>query len=449
LFSSKQTDSVAPPGKVRWIIVAAAFVIAAVAYLDRSNISIAAPILKKDLALSDVQLGTIFSAFVIGYAVTQPFAGRIADRFGPYKIIAIGIFWWSVLTAMTAMVPATFAGAFGLLLTVRFILGVGESVIFPASNRLVASWVPAHERGLANGIIFAGVGAGAAIAPPLITFIMIAHDWRWAFWITAFIGIGAMALWLFIVRDAPQQHRWVTEAEARYIEADAASASSPGPRTVAPWRSIVLNRSVAILTLSYFCFGYVAYIFFSWFFTYLSAVRGLDLKSSGIYGMLPFIAMAIASPLGGWISDRLSVRFGDRIGRCGIAGVGMAFAGLFVGLATEVQDVRLASFVLAAGSGALYLAQSAYWTLSANIGRSSAGSVAGVMNMGGQIGGAVVGILTPILAAQLGWSGSFLFTAGVCIVGAIAWLFIDPYAVLPTGEAARVDQSRTPASAHN
>jgi ACS family glucarate transporter-like MFS transporter len=445
LASSIARGPAARIGNIRWLMVAAAFIIAAVAYLDRSNISIAAPILKKDLGLSDVQLGSIFSAFVIGYAVCQPFAGRIADRFGPYKIIAIGIFWWSVLTAMTAMVPATFAGAFGLVLAVRFILGVGESVIFPAANRLVASWVPKRERGLANGIIFAGVGAGAAIAPPLITFIMIEHDWRWAFWITAFIGIGAMLLWLVFVRDTPKQHRWVGEAEAAYIEADPASASSPSPRVVASWRSIIVNRNVAVLTLSYFCFGYVAYIFFSWFFTYLSTVRGLDLKSSGIYGMLPFIAMAIASPLGGWISDRTCIRFGERIGRCGIAGVAMAMAGIFVGLATEVADVRLASFVLAAGSGSLYIAQSAYWTLSANIGRSSAGSVAGVMNMGGQIGGAVVGILTPILAAELGWSGSFLFTAGVCIVGAVAWFFIDPNAALPEGEAAGAEN---PTQAH-
>lgn len=420
-------------GKVRWLIIAVTFVIATVAYLDRSNISIAAPVLKGELALSDVQLGFVFSAFVLGYALTQPIAGWVADRFGPYRIIAIGIGWWSVLTAATAMIPSSGAQAFFTLLTARFLLGIGESIIFPASNRLVASWIPSRERGLANGLIFAGVGIGAGIAPPLITSIMLVADWRAAFWVTALIGVVALAVWLLIARDRPEEHRWVSPAELDLIRAGrpaeapnvAASAASS-----TPWRAILSNRSIGFLALSYFCFGYVAYIYFSWFFTYLASVRGLDLKSSGIYGMFPFIAMAIASPLGGFLSDRLTVRYGARAGRCIIAGVGMALSSVCIALASGVADVRLAAIVLAAGSGSLYLAQSAFWTLSADIGRRSAGTVSGVMNMGSQIGGVIVGILTPILADAFGWTASFLFTAGVCLVGALCWLLIDPLASL-------------------
>jgi ACS family glucarate transporter-like MFS transporter len=184
--------------------------------------------------------------------------------------------------------------------------------------------------------------------------------------------------------------------------------------------------------LSYFCFGYVAYIYFSWFFTYLASVRGLDLKSSGLYGTLPFIAMAVASPFGGWVSDRLTVRFGARVGRCAIAGVGMGLSGVCIALASGVIDARVAALVLAAGSGSLYLAQSAFWTLSADIGRSAAGTVSGFMNMGCQIGGVIVGILTPILAQSFGWTASFLFTAAVGIVGALSWLLIDPDTQLRT-----------------
>jgi MFS transporter, ACS family, glucarate transporter len=417
-------------GAVRWLIVAMSFVVAAVAYLDRSNIAIAAPVLKKDLNVSTLQLGTIFSAFVVGYALAQPFAGRVADRFGPRRIIAIGVFCWCVLTALTAAVPTNYAASFGLLLIVRFLLGVGESLIFPGSNRLVASWIPTRERGLANGIIFAGVGVGAGLAPPIITSIMIAHDWRLAFWATAAIGLVALAAWLILVRDTPDEHPWISPAERNFIESDRIARAAESTRHVASWRSILANRHVMILTLSYFCFGYVAYIFFTWFFTYLSTVRGLDLKSSGLYATLPFIAMAIASPAGGWISDRLAALFGNRIGRCWVAAVGMALAAIFVAAATRVGDARLASVVLAAGSGSLYLAQSAYWTLSANIGRASAGSVSGIMNMGCQVGGAVVGVLTPLIALSFGWSSSFVFTAGVCAIGAVAWLFIDPDARL-------------------
>lgn len=416
--------------RVRWLMIILALGVASVSYLDRSNISIAAVYLRQDLHLSDVQLGMVFSAFVLGYAFTQPLAGRLADRFGAYKTTAAGIVWWSVLTAMTAAIPSAYAGAFVMLLVVRFVLGVGEAVIFPASNRLVANWMPSKERGLANGLIFSGVGIGAGIAPPLITTIMLTYGWRWAFWISAAIGVVALVVWLLLARDKPENHPKVNAAELRHIQAGRPGVTLAGPEPELSWRTIFLSRHVALLTLSYFCFGYVAYIFFSWFFIYLSKVRGLDLKSSGVYGMLPFIAMAIASPVGGWIADRLTIRYGQRVGRCFLAAGGMMLATVFVAVATQVADARVASLVLAGGSGALYLAQSAFWTLSADLGRSSAASVAGVMNMGCQIGGAVVASLTPVIAAQFGWSASLLFAAGVAFVGGVAWLFIDPAATL-------------------
>ena len=413
-------------GNIRWLMVILAFVVAAVSYLDRSNISIAAPVLKADLALSDRQLGLVFSAFVFGYALTQPIAGRLADRFGAFAVIAIGITWWSVLTAATALIPSTFAGAFIILLVVRCILGIGESVIFPASNRLVANWVPSSERGLANGLIFAGVGVGAGIAPPLITTIMISHDWRAAFFASAAIGIAVLLLWVLLVRDRPENHPLIRQAELDHINADKAVAAEASAAVTMPWRAIIFHRQVALLTLAYFCFGYVAYIFFTWFFTYLSSVRGLDLKSSGLYGILPFIAMAVASPLSGYVSDKLCGRYGRRMGRCMPAAIGMALAAVFVALATQVADARLAAVVLALGSGGLYLSQSAFWTLSADIGRTSAGAVSGIMNMGNQIGGVCVAAIPPILAEIFGWSGSFLFAAAAALVGAVTWLFIDP-----------------------
>jgi MFS transporter, ACS family, glucarate transporter len=153
---------------IRWLLIFWMFAISAISYLDRVNISIAARFIQQEFHISDLQLGPVFSAFLVGYALFQAPAGRLADRFGPRLILMLGTLWWGVFTALTAMVSASMAGLLLVLLAVRFTLGAGEAVLFPSSNRLVANWIPSRERGLANGIIFAGVGAGAGITPPLV-----------------------------------------------------------------------------------------------------------------------------------------------------------------------------------------------------------------------------------------------------------------------------------------
>ncbi len=411
------------PGRTRWMIIFWMFVVSAVSYLDRNNISIAASAIQQAYGISNVTMGAVFSAFVMGYAFSQPIAGRIADRFGPHRVIAIGILWWSMFTALTGMVPTGMPWSLTALLIVRFLLGVGESVIFPASNRLVANWMPSSERGLANGIIFAGVGIGAGVAPPLITFILLNNDWHWAFHASALIGLIVLAGWLLLVRDTPDGHRAVGPAELGLIQA---GVTQPKGALPVSWLTILKNRNVALLAGSYFTYGYVAYIFFTWFFKYLSEVRALDLKASAIYAMLPFMAMAIASPAGGWIADRLTATHSARKGRCFTAASALLLAALFIALATQISDARIAVIFLAGGAGALYLSQSAYWTLSANLGGASAGSVSGVMNMANQFGGMITATLTPWIADQHGWTASFLFAAALCFCGALLWLLIDP-----------------------
>jgi ACS family glucarate transporter-like MFS transporter len=406
------------------------FVISAIAYLDRVNISIAGSSIQKEFGLDNIRLGWVFSSFVVGYALFQAPGGRLADRFGPRKIVSLATICWAVFTALFAMVPAGIPGVLAVLLAVEFLLGVSEAMVYPACNRLVAGWIPSQERGLANGLIFAGVGAGAGIAPLLITYLLLHHGWRFSFWICAAIGLAAGSIWYGIARDRPEEHPWVKPPEANYIRSGLPDRAALQSREALPWSAILGSRNVWALTLSYFTFGYVAYIFFYWFFIYLNKVRGLDLKASAIFGMLPFLAMATCSPLGGYISDRLTKRYGKRVGRCGISVAGMAVAAGFIVFAMQARDARVASIVLAGGAGALYLSTSCFWSVTADIAGRSAGSVSGVMNMGNQIGGAVTASLTPVLANAFGWPSSFLVAAALCAVGSLAWLLVDPHRAL-------------------
>jgi MFS transporter, ACS family, glucarate transporter len=411
--------------RIRWTLIFWMFAISAIAFLDRVNISIASRFLQEEFQLDNVQLGWVFSAFIWGYALFQAPGGRLADRFGPRRILLLGTLWWGVFTALSASIPAGIPGLLGLLIAVRFVLGIGEAVVYPSSNRVVSAWIPSQERGLANGLIFAGVGAGAGITPPLITYVLLHYGWRWSFWVSALIGLAAGAVWYVIARDKPEEHPWITRAEIEHIRAGLPAPVAAAAGGGIPW-GLIFSRNIFAISFSYFAYGYTAYIFFTWFFKYLNEVRGLELKASAWYGMLPFIAMSVCSPIGGLISDKLTKTRGKRIGRCGVAVVGMAGAAVFVALGTQVASAELASVVLAGGAGALYLAQSSFWSVTADLAGNAAGTVSGVMNMIGQFGGAVTALVTPVIANHFGWSASFLTPAVLCAGGALLWLLVNP-----------------------
>ena len=429
-------------GRVRWALIVWMLVISAVSYLDRVNISIAGPSIEREFHLDHIRLGWVFSAWVLGYALFQAPSGRLADRFGPRRVLLLGTVWWAVFTALTALAPAGLAASLAILVSVRFLLGIGESIMYPASNRLVAAWIPTQERGLANGLIFGGVGLGAAATPPLIAYIIFHHGWRWSMWTCALLGVIVGVAWFLMARDEPESHPWVSREEASHIAAGLPHAAGDMESQSLPWRTILGSKNVWVVTASYFGFCYVAYIFFTWFFTYLSVVRGLNLKASAVYSMLPFAAMAACSCVGGWISDRLTRTHGKRIGRCLTASVSIILAAIFVGLGTHVSDARLASVVLAGGAGALYLSQSAFWSVSSDIGRRSAGAVSGIMNMGGQFGGATTASLTPFVAKHFGWEMSFWVAAGLCFLGGLAWLAVDPHQQLTVASKGTTQMER-------
>jgi MFS transporter, ACS family, glucarate transporter len=434
-----------PTTNVRWILIFWLFVLSAVAYLDRVNLSIAGAKISEEFAVSNIRLGFVFSAFLLGYALFQTPAGWLADRFGPRRVLTGGVIWWGIFSALTAAVSHRLANPVTVLLVIRFLLGSGEAIIYPASNQFVARWIPSHERGVANGIIFAGVGIGAGVTPPLISYVMLQYGWRSSFILSALIGLAVGAVWYLAARDTPESHPSVSTSELTLIETGIAKSTASTNFGFHSLSTILSSPTVWILSFAYFCFGYVAWVFFSWFYLYLAKVRGLDLKSSALYATLPFLAMAICSPLGGLISDFLTRRLGSRIGRCTMAVIGFALTAVFIVLGSAVQDTRVASIVLAGGAGSLYLSQSSFWAVSADLGGKSSGSLSGFMNMANQIGGMITVSLTPFLADRFGWSAGFNAAASVAGLGALAWLLINPAKTLPASSRTGLSALKKPA----
>jgi MFS transporter, ACS family, glucarate transporter len=425
-----------PTSRVRWFLVFLLFFLGAISYLDRVNISIAGPALAEEYHLSQIQLGSVFSAFLLGYAFFQTPGGWLADRLGARNILTIGVVWWGIFTALTASLSSTTASALSFLVLIRFMLGAGEAIIYPASNQFVSQWIPSQERGLANGLIFAGVGAGTASAPIFVTYLILHHGWRSSFWASAILGLVVGVIWYAAARDVPEEHPMVSPAELAYIQKfrtpKPAQNSASGFLSEDPahprssWKQIVCNKSVLMISLSYFSFGYVAWIFFTWFYIYLAKVRGLDLKASAFYSMLPPLAIVICSLSGGALSDAITKSYGKRIGRCGVGCFALLLAAVILVVGSQVASATIASIVLSAGVGALYLAQSSYWSVTADIGGKSAGLASGFMNMVGQLGGALTAWLTPVIAQHYGWNSSFVAAAILSGIGGILWLLVNP-----------------------
>jgi ACS family glucarate transporter-like MFS transporter len=411
--------------QVRLGLVFLLFLISAIAFLDRTNISVAGVQMSQEYRIDKVHLGWVFSAFLIGYALFQVPAGWLAARFGPRRVLTAALVWWGIFSAMTALVPPEARNALLLLFLVRFALGIGEAVVYPSSNQLISRWIPIQERGKANGWIFAGVGAGSGITPPLITAIVQGHGWRAAFYVCAAIGLVAGIIWYLIARDTPEEHPAANDAERAYIQAGLPPVIA-APRGPVPWRAMLTSRNVWGLFLSYFAFGYVIWIFFSWFFIYLTEARHLDPKSSAAYSVLPFLCMTLGCLAGGVINDAVSKRYGLYAGRSGLALVSFLLTGIFLMLGSTVDNVTLAVIILAGGGGAIYLSQSSFWSVTADIAGRHTGVVSGFMNMGCQIGGAVTSSLTPWIAAQFGWTAAFGAGAVIVLLGMAAWAIVDP-----------------------
>jgi ACS family glucarate transporter-like MFS transporter len=207
-----------PPAlPIRYLLVIWLFVLSAVAYLDRTNISIAGIQIGKEFAIDNTHLGWVFSAFLIGYAAFQVPAGLLVHKYGPRLVLTFAVLWWGLFTVFTALVPPRLSGSVIILVLVRFALGAGEATMYPATSQFVERWFPMRERGKANGIIFGGVGVGSGLTPPIVTAIVVHYGWRASFWFSAVVGVIAGTVWYFLARDTPEEHRLVRDSELDLI----------------------------------------------------------------------------------------------------------------------------------------------------------------------------------------------------------------------------------------
>jgi ACS family glucarate transporter-like MFS transporter len=417
------------PTRIRWVILTLLFFISVITYIDRVNISVTARQMMPALGLSEVQMGQVFSSFVLGYALCQIPGGWLGDQWGPRRVLTLAVVWWSLFTALTAVAAvmplADLVGVLGSLLCVRFLIGAGEAAALPNFNRAVANWLPPQERGLGIGIAIGGLGVGSALTPPVTAWLMVNFGWQVPFYLAGGLGLLIAAVWFSFATDRPAQHPRVNAGEAALIQ-DGASAGRPADAGSIPWRALARTPTVWWLVASYSCLGYVAYIYMSWFYLYLVNVRGFGELRGAVFASAPFVAITLLCPLGGWVTDRLALRLGVNRGRGYVGGTAMGLSAVAIFFGAISAGPWLAIGLLSLGAGFLYFGVAAYWNSTVDLSRRYAGTLSGLMNTGANIGGSLSPTLTPWLADHLGWSAALGTAAGVALVGGVMWIKIKP-----------------------
>jgi ACS family glucarate transporter-like MFS transporter len=389
---------------------------ATAAYLCRVNVSVAGALLMDELHLDQAQMGRVFSAFLLGYALFMAPAGALADRWGTRRVLEIASWWWVGATALQTLVGrGPLSGSVGAtlssLLALRFVLGVGQAPTFPAAARGVARWVAPQARARANGFVIAAIGLGSAIAPPLVSAVMVRWGWRAALGVSTIPALATAVAWRMVGEPA------AADEQAPAAPADVASA--------APLRS----RSFVLLTLSYSLQGYVGYIFVFWFYLYLVQVRHFDLLKGAFLSSLPWLLSIVSIPLGGWLSDRIVARRGLTFGRRAVPLVALAAAGVFLSLGARTTNGYSAVVYLALSTALVLCVEGPFWATATEIAAGRSGLAGGIMNTGCNIGGLVSPALTPVLAAAIGWENALHVAAALAVVAAALWLGIDPLQV--------------------
>lgn len=419
-------------------MVCATFFLSVLLYVDRVCISAAKNDVATDLDLSDQQMGWVFAAFSLGYALFQTPSGLLADRFGPRRVLAGIVAIWSLFTGLTAL-----AGSFATMLGVRFLFGAGEAGAFPGMARAMYSWIPMSERGLVQGINFSGSRIGAAVTLPLIAGLITQMGWRPTFVILMVVGGVWAVLWFLFFRDDPVDASWLGDEERQHILATRQSRDDT-PTTVTNQEKanvetlpqlLARSSNIRLLCIQYFASNFIFFFGLTWFFPELMTRYGLTGFEASLFTAAPMICGAFGNWTAGWWVDHLYSKGKWRASRRFPAATGFVLAAIgIVGSAYAATPVSSSAWFCLCIFGA-DMTLSPSWSTCVDIGKSRAGVVSGTMNMAGNIGAFATSLAFPYL---LQWTGSalpFFYIAAALNFAAIGiWFRIDPTKPL-VGEA--------------
>jgi MFS family permease len=413
-------DGCRPTGARHWVPVFAA-VLAVIIYVDRVCMSQAKAFVAADLNLSNVQMGYVFSASTLAYGVFGVVGGSLGDLFGPRKVLSRIVVLWSLFTAATGR-----AWNLASLMTAQFFFGSAESGAFPLLAKAFTKWLPAAERNRAVGVMWLCSRWGGAITPLLVVWVINLVGWRWTFTAFAVPGILWSALFYWWFRDHPRDHKAVNAAELELMpEAPAKAASRPS----VPWLKIARSRTMWLLNVQYFCFGYGWYFYITWLPTYVKEARGLDLHRSALLSGIPLFFGGFACIFSGWLASRLERRgFALVRIRRGIAYVGYGGAAAMLLLSPRIADPLLAMIAMGLASFFLDLTLPLCWRTTMDVGGPYAGTVSAAMNTSGQIGGAVGPVVVGYVLQYMNhnWMLTFAISAAIYVLGGLCWIWIDP-----------------------
>lgn len=427
-YSATLERAALAPTKVRWVVLFLISLMYMLTYMDRSNISVAAPAITKEFGLSKTAMGFVFSAFLWAYAIGQIPGGWLGDRFGPRRVLLSIIPFWSltvIFTGLTTGVPS--------LGVTRFILGLSEAGAFPIATRAMQLWFPKSERGIVHGVTHSFSRFAVAATPFVAVSIMVAFGWRTIFYIFGLVGFAWSAAFFAFYRNTPEEHNGVNQAELAHIRGRRADGSinlsvDPKSRPAVPWRNIFRSPNMWYIAGAYGCFFYGTYFFLTWFPTYLLEYRHLSFASLGIVASLPLLFGMVGDIAGGSLTDRVYRKTGKlKFARRVVAAPCMLVSAACLIPAATTRSVSTAVICLTASLFFLEMVIGPAWAVPMDVGGEYSGTVTGIMNMAGALAASMSPVVFGFFAQRGFWIAPFLVTAGMLLTGALIWAFlIDP-----------------------